>query len=67
MSDSPVAIVTGGAQGIGAAICVELLRKGYRVSKCWIYNINLKSNIHRIGRKNNRNFFSVDDNELLKR
>ncbi|GBO04351.1 hypothetical protein AVEN_264968-1 [Araneus ventricosus] len=31
MSDSPVAIVTGGAQGIGAAICVELLRKGYRV------------------------------------
>ncbi|CAL1292584.1 unnamed protein product [Larinioides sclopetarius] len=31
MSDSPVAIVTGGAQGIGAAICIELLKKGYRV------------------------------------
>ncbi|CAL1292585.1 unnamed protein product [Larinioides sclopetarius] len=31
MSDSPVAIVTGGAQGIGAAICKELLKKGYRV------------------------------------
>ncbi|KAF8781887.1 Farnesol dehydrogenase like protein [Argiope bruennichi] len=31
MSDSPVAIVTGGAQGLGAAICIELLKKGYRV------------------------------------
>ncbi|XP_055932299.1 15-hydroxyprostaglandin dehydrogenase [NAD(+)]-like [Argiope bruennichi] len=31
MSDSPVAIVTGGAQGIGAAICKELLKKGYRI------------------------------------
>ncbi|XP_055932301.1 15-hydroxyprostaglandin dehydrogenase [NAD(+)]-like [Argiope bruennichi] len=31
MSDSPVAIVTGGAQGIGAAVCIELLKNGYRV------------------------------------
>ncbi|CAL1292587.1 unnamed protein product [Larinioides sclopetarius] len=31
MSDSFVAIVTGGAQGIGAAICKELLKKGYRI------------------------------------
>ncbi|KAF8781894.1 15-hydroxyprostaglandin dehydrogenase [NAD(+)] like protein [Argiope bruennichi] len=31
MSDSSVAIVTGGAQGLGAAICIELLKKGYRV------------------------------------
>ncbi|CAL1292590.1 unnamed protein product [Larinioides sclopetarius] len=31
MSDSPVAIVTGGAQGLGAAICIELLKTGYRV------------------------------------
>ncbi|KAF8781891.1 15-hydroxyprostaglandin dehydrogenase [NAD(+)] like protein [Argiope bruennichi] len=31
MSGSPVAIVTGGAQGIGAAICAELLKNGYRV------------------------------------
>ncbi|XP_055932304.1 15-hydroxyprostaglandin dehydrogenase [NAD(+)]-like [Argiope bruennichi] len=31
MADSPVAVVTGGAQGIGAAICIELLKNGYRV------------------------------------
>ncbi|CAL1292576.1 unnamed protein product [Larinioides sclopetarius] len=31
MSNSPVAIVTGGAQGLGAAICIELLKKEYRV------------------------------------
>ncbi|GBN15157.1 15-hydroxyprostaglandin dehydrogenase [NAD(+)] [Araneus ventricosus] len=31
MPVSPVAIVTGGAQGIGAAVCIELLKNGYRV------------------------------------
>ncbi|GIY98680.1 15-hydroxyprostaglandin dehydrogenase, partial [Caerostris extrusa] len=31
MSVAPVAIVTGGAQGLGAAICVELLKQGYKV------------------------------------
>ncbi|GFR10677.1 15-hydroxyprostaglandin dehydrogenase [Trichonephila clavata] len=31
MSNSPVAIVTGGAQGLGAAICIELLKTGYKV------------------------------------
>ncbi|XP_054717597.1 uncharacterized short-chain type dehydrogenase/reductase y4vI-like [Uloborus diversus] len=31
MADHPVAIVTGGAQGIGAAIVKALLHKGYRV------------------------------------
>ncbi|XP_055932307.1 15-hydroxyprostaglandin dehydrogenase [NAD(+)]-like [Argiope bruennichi] len=31
MTDSPVAIVTGGAHGIGATICIELLKNGYRV------------------------------------
>ncbi|GIX71354.1 hypothetical protein CDAR_108451, partial [Caerostris darwini] len=30
MSNSPVAIVTGGAQGLGAAIVIELLKKEYR-------------------------------------
>ncbi|GFW13154.1 uncharacterized protein TNCV_4120561 [Trichonephila clavipes] len=31
MSNSPVAIVTGGAQGLGAAICIELLKTGYKL------------------------------------
>lgn len=31
MSEFPVAIVTGGAQGIGAAISIELLKKNYKV------------------------------------
>ncbi|XP_054716222.1 15-hydroxyprostaglandin dehydrogenase [NAD(+)]-like [Uloborus diversus] len=31
MAESPVAIVTGGAQGLGAAISKALLHKGYRV------------------------------------
>ncbi|CAL1292580.1 unnamed protein product [Larinioides sclopetarius] len=31
MPDTLVAIVTGGSQGIGAAICIELLKNGYRV------------------------------------
>ncbi|GFY66817.1 15-hydroxyprostaglandin dehydrogenase [Trichonephila inaurata madagascariensis] len=31
MSNAPVAIVTGGAQGLGAAICIELLKTGYKV------------------------------------
>ncbi|GFT73840.1 15-hydroxyprostaglandin dehydrogenase [Nephila pilipes] len=31
MSESPVAIVTGGAQGIGAAISIELLKKNYKI------------------------------------
>jgi len=31
MAVTPVAIVTGGAQGIGAAICVVLLKQGYKV------------------------------------
>lgn len=30
-SDKPVAIVTGGAKGIGAACCMELNRQGFRV------------------------------------
>ncbi|GFR22663.1 15-hydroxyprostaglandin dehydrogenase [Trichonephila clavata] len=31
MSESPVAIITGGAQGIGAAITIELLKENYKV------------------------------------
>lgn len=31
MAESLVALVTGGAQGLGAAITVELLKKGYKV------------------------------------
>jgi len=31
MSQSPVAIVTGGAQGLGASMVIELLKKGYKV------------------------------------
>ncbi|CAL1292575.1 unnamed protein product [Larinioides sclopetarius] len=31
MPDAQVAIVTGGAQGLGAAICIELLKQGYKV------------------------------------
>lgn len=29
--EDPVAIVTGGAQGLGAAICSALLGQGYKV------------------------------------
>ena len=32
MSEAPVAILTGGAQGLGASISVVLLDKGYKVS-----------------------------------
>lgn len=31
MSESPVAVLTGGAQGLGAAMCIALLDKEYRV------------------------------------
>ncbi|GFU02239.1 3-beta-hydroxycholanate 3-dehydrogenase [Nephila pilipes] len=42
MSESPVAIVTGGAQGLGAAICIELLKTGYKVCIADVQEVKAK-------------------------
>ncbi|GFW13151.1 15-hydroxyprostaglandin dehydrogenase [Trichonephila clavipes] len=44
--DVPVAIVTGGAQGLGAAICIELLKQGYKVCVADIQEYKGKHFVH---------------------
>ncbi|GFY66815.1 15-hydroxyprostaglandin dehydrogenase [Trichonephila inaurata madagascariensis] len=46
MSNVPVAIVTGGAQGLGAAICIELLKQGYKVCVADIQEYKGKHFVH---------------------